>query len=118
MRALVTAALVLALAVPARGEGLVLNFREAEIGAVVAAVARATGRRFVHDAELRGRVTVVLEDEISADEALEVLNATLLMVGYATIPGPDGVWKILPIEAGRGAAPWLYGEASSESSRP
>jgi general secretion pathway protein D len=117
MRALVTAALVLALAVPARGEGLVLNFRDAEISAVVAAVARATGRRFVHDAELRGRVTVVLEDEISEDEALEVLNAALLMVGYATIPGPDGVWKILPIEAGRGAAPWLYGEASSESSR-
>lgn len=117
MRALVTAALVLALAAPARGEGLVLNFRDAEIGSVVSAVARATGRRFVHDAELRGRVTVVLEDEISADEALEVLNAALLMVGYATIPGPDGAWKILPIEAGRGAAPWLYGEASSESAR-
>ena len=110
MRALTTIALVLLLAAPARaqrarGEGLVLNFRNAEIGAVVAAVARATGQRFIHDAELRGRVTVILEDEISADEALEVLNAALLVVGYATIPGPDGAWKILPIIDSRGGAP-------------
>ena len=117
MRVLATLALVLQLAASARGDGLVLNFRDAEIGAIVAAVARATGQRFIHDAELRGRVTIILEDEISADEALEVLNAALLAAGYATTPGPDGMWKIVPIEAARGAAPWLYGEASSGSAR-
>jgi hypothetical protein len=37
-------------------------------------VARATGQRFIHD-ELRGRVTIILEDGTSPDEALEVLNA-------------------------------------------
>jgi general secretion pathway protein D len=117
MRALITFALVLLLAAPARSEGLVLNFREAEIGAIVAAVAHATGQRFIHDSELRGRVTIILEDEISPDEALEVLNAALLLIGYATIPAPDGAWKILPIEAARGAAPWLHGPESSDAER-
>ena len=118
MRALTALALVLALAASARAQdGLVLNFRDAEIRDVVDLVARSTGQRFLYDSELRGRVTIILEDEISRDEALEVLNAALLMVGYATLPGPGGTWKILPIEAAKGAAPWLYGPASSESTR-
>jgi len=117
MRALASFAFVLLVAASARSEGLLLNFRDAEVGAIVAAVARATGQRFIYDSALRGRVTIILEDEISADEALEVLNAALLTTGFATIPGPDGSWKILPIEAAKGAAPWLHGPASSDSSR-
>ena len=102
---------------PAAGEGLVLNFRDAEIGAVVETIARATGQRFVHDAPLAGRVTIMLEDEVSGAEALEVLNAALRLAGYASIPGPDGTLKILPIEAAKGAAPWLHREASPGSER-
>ncbi len=117
MRALTAFALVLLLSGLARSEGLVLNFRDAEIGTIVAAVAAATGQRFIRDSEMRGRVTIILEDEISPDEALEVLNAALLLTGYATLPGPDGVWKIVPIEAARGAAPWLHGPASSDAER-
>lgn len=118
MRALLALALFLVLAASARAQdGLVLNFRDAEIRDVIDLVARSTGQRFIFDSEIRGRVTIILEDEVSRDEALEVLNAALLMVGYATLPGPDGSWKILPIEAAKGAAPWMYGPASSESSR-
>jgi general secretion pathway protein D len=118
MRALLALALLVVLAAPARAQdGLVLNFRDAEIRDVIDLVARSTGQRFIFDSEIRGRVTIILEDEVSRDEALEVLNAALLMVGYATLPGPDGSWKIQSVEAAKGAAPWLYGPASSESSR-
>ncbi len=117
MRAFTGFALVLLVAALGRAEGLVLNFRDAEIGAIVAAVARATGQRFIHDTELRGRVTIILEDEISPDEALEVLNAALLTSGYATIRGPEGSWKILPIEAAQGAAPWMQRPEPADSVR-
>ncbi len=117
MRALATIALVLCSSGLARAQGLTLNFRDAEISAVVAAVARATDQRFIHDTELRGRVTIILEDEISPAEALEVLNAALLTSGYATIQGPEGSWKILPIEAAQGAAPWLHGPDPAHSVR-
>ncbi len=120
MRALASFALVLVLCAAGgvvRAQGLVLNFRDAELSAIVAAVARATGQRFIHDTELRGRVTIILADEISPDEALEVLNAALLTSGYATIRGPDGSWKILPIEAAQGAAPWMQHEDAGDSVR-
>jgi len=101
----------------ARGqdEGLVLNFRDAEIRDVVQTVAQATGQRFIHDSPLSGRVTILLEDEVSPAEALEVLNAALLLVGFATVPAPGGALKILPIEAAKGAAPWLHRDASASS---
>jgi len=117
MRALATLALVLCAATLVRAQGMVLNFRDAEISAIVAAVARATGQRFIHDTELRGRVTIILADEISPEEALEVLNAALLTSGYATIRGPGGIWKILPIEAAQGAAPWMQHEEAGDSVR-
>ncbi|MGH9887675.1 MAG: hypothetical protein ACREBE_19245, partial [bacterium] len=117
MRAAALLALLLTAATPARGQGLVLNFRDAEIGSIVETVARATGQRFIYDSELHGKVTIMLEDEISREEALEVLNAALLTVGYATIPGPSGAWKILPIDAAKGAAPWMQHEPSSESTQ-
>jgi type II secretory pathway component GspD/PulD (secretin) len=45
-------ALCLAPFARAQGDGLVLNFREAEIGTVVQTISRATGQRFIHDAPL------------------------------------------------------------------
>jgi general secretion pathway protein D len=102
---------------PGPGEGLVLNFRDAEIAAVVQTIARATGQRFVHDSPLRGRVTMVLEDEVSPAEALEVLNAALLLAGYASIPAPGGALKLLEIEAAKGAAPWIHRDPSPDAAR-
>jgi general secretion pathway protein D len=102
---------------PDAGEGLVLNFREAEIADVVQTGARASGLRFGHDAPLRGRITMVLEDEVSPAEALELLNAALLANGYASIPAPGGALKILPIDAAKGSAPWMHREPSPGSEK-
>ena len=54
---------------------------------MVEAVARATGTRFVYDDSLRGQLTIILEDKISPAEALEILNAALLTIGFAPVAG-------------------------------
>src|SRR5262245_12646412 len=92
--------------VGAAEEELVLNFRDATPQAVVEAVARATGTRFVYDDSMRGSLTIVLEDKVSPAEALEILNAALLTIGYAPVPMPAGGYTILPIETAKAAAPW------------
>jgi general secretion pathway protein D len=89
-------------------EELVLNFRDAEPRAVVEAVARATGTRFIYDDSLRGQLTIVLEDKVSPAEAIEILNAALLTIGFAPVPLPAGGFSILPIEAAKVAAPWIH----------
>jgi general secretion pathway protein D len=105
-----------AASVRAAEEQLVLNFRDAEPRAVVEAVARATGTRFVFDDTLRGQLTIVLEDKVSPAEAVEILNAALLTIGFAPVPLPAGGFSILPIEAAKAAAPWIH-EPDKDSER-
>ncbi|HXZ85761.1 MAG TPA: secretin N-terminal domain-containing protein [Myxococcota bacterium] len=114
------AALLVALALSAggaRADELTLNFRDSPPGAVIDAIARATGTRFSVDPALRGQLTIALEDKVSPAEALEVLNAALLTVGYAPVPSPAGGYVILPIEAAKAAAPWIHRSVSEASER-
>jgi general secretion pathway protein D len=98
-------------------EKLLLNFADAQPAAIVEAVARATGTRFIMDPGLRGQLTITLEDKVSPAEALEILNAALLTIGFAPVPVPGGGYRILPIDAARGAAPWIHRSVSEGSER-
>lgn len=83
-----------------------LQFQDAEIAKVVEAVAVAMGERFLFDDTLRGRITIAVSERVSAPEALEILNAALLMKGYAAVPSPGGFRKIIPIQNTATHAPW------------
>ena len=112
--ALVLFLLCAASAARAAEESLVLNFRDADPRAVVEAVARATGTRFVMDDQLgSAHLTIVLADRVSPGEALEILNAGLLTLGFASVPLPAGGYSILPLEAAKAAAPWIHDPSAS-----
>jgi general secretion pathway protein D len=126
MRRTARAALGLALALlwaaaapPARAqeEKLLLNFSDAQPAAIVEAVARATGTRIIMDPSLRGQLTITLEDKVSPDEALQILNAALLTIGFAPVPAPGGGYIIVPIEVAKAGAPWIHRSVSEESER-
>jgi general secretion pathway protein D len=120
MRRTAVFALALLVAAPLRAradEQLQLNFKDATPAAVVEAIARATGTRIVMEPGLRGQLTIALEDKVSPAEALEVLNAALLTIGFAPVPAPGGGFVILPIESARGAAPWIHRSVSESSER-
>ena len=96
---------------------LLLNFRDAQPGAIIESIARATHTSFIVDPGMRGNLTIALEDKVSRAEALEVLNAALLSIGYAPVPRPGGGFTVLPIEAAKGSAPWAHRSVSEQSER-
>ncbi|MFI5315295.1 MAG: secretin N-terminal domain-containing protein [Myxococcota bacterium] len=106
-----------ALRARAADEELQLNFKDASPAAVIEAVGRATGTRFEFETPLHGQLTLVFVTKVSKAEALEVLNAALLAIGFAPVPSPDGGFRIVPIEAARGAAPWIHHSVSENSER-
>ena len=95
-----------------------LQFRQAEIAEVVEAVGRATGRAFVFGDGLVGRVTILVPGPISADAALELLDVALRLRGFVAIPGPEGVYRILPLESLPEAAPFREGPLSANREGP
>ncbi|HYI42211.1 MAG TPA: type II secretion system protein GspD, partial [Sphingomicrobium sp.] len=55
----------------------VLNFREADIRAFIEDASRVTGRTFIIDATVQGRVSVVTQRPVSRSEYFQLFLSTL-----------------------------------------
>ncbi len=74
-----------------------LDFQDADITEVISTIAKATGKNFLYDDRVRGRVTVISPEPVSVDEAYRVFESILAVKGFTTVPAPGGVLKILPL---------------------
>lgn len=72
-----------------------LNLKDADIEVLVATVAEITGRSFIIDPRVTGKVTVISSASMDKDQIYQVFISILNVHGLAAIPG-DGVVKIVP----------------------
>nr|WP_314470066.1 type II secretion system secretin GspD [uncultured Sphingomonas sp.] len=91
----VLAAAVLAAPVQAQ---TTLNVRDADIRAFIADAAKVTGRTFIIDSRVQGKVTVVTDRPLSRSEYFEVFLSTLRANGLVTVPTANGALRVQPIE--------------------
>jgi general secretion pathway protein D len=82
------------LAVPAWGN-VTLNLKDADISTLIATVSEVTGRNFIVDPRVKGKVTVISSRPMSADGAYETFLAVLQVQGFAVIPAGEA-YKIVP----------------------
>lgn len=90
-----------------------LNYDEADIRAVVDEIAVRTGRTFLLDPRVTGRITVKSPPggQLCADEAWELFQAMLRVNGFAATPIGALKYKIVPVQdAPRSAGPVGGGE--------
>jgi general secretion pathway protein D len=88
-------ALLAATAAPAQQ---VLNLRDADIRAFIQDASRVTGRTFIIDARVQGKVSVVTERALSRSEYFEVFLSTLRANGLVAVPTAGGAYRIQPID--------------------
>ncbi len=77
------------------GNNTLLNFVDADLHGVVRALARFTGRNFVVDPRVRGKLTLVSEAPVNSETAYSMLLSTLRMQGFAVVD-VDGVNRVVP----------------------
>ena len=77
-------------------ERITLNLKEADLAAVISTVSELTGRNFIVDPRVKGRVTVVSARPLSAEEVYQVFLSVLNVHGFAVVPG-KAASKIVPI---------------------
>ena len=83
-----------------------LNFRDAEIAAVIDDVSRLTGFTFIVDPDVRGRVTITSQSALTSEEVFQVFLSTLRVNGYTAVRNAPGVFQIVPVaEGARAGAP-------------
>ncbi|MDZ3832785.1 MAG: type II secretion system secretin GspD [Sphingopyxis sp.] len=102
-------ALVSAVPVPTLAQ-YTLNVRDADIRAFIQDAARITGRTFVIDGRVNGKVSVVTDRPLSRSEYFEIFLATLRSNGLVAVPGPNGSYRVQPID-GAAAQPGRIGSA-------
>ena len=68
-----------------------INLKDAEMGEFITQVARITGRNFVVDPRVKGRVTVVSSAALDADGVEELFHSVLRVHGFAAVPAGDVV---------------------------
>ncbi|HET7687966.1 MAG TPA: type II secretion system secretin GspD [Candidatus Macondimonas sp.] len=92
-------------------EPITLNFQEAELSAVIEAVGRITGRNFVVDPRVKGRVTVVSPGPLEPGEVYQIFLSVLEVNGYAAVE-EGAVTKIVPdVNARQSGTPVRVGTA-------
>lgn len=89
-----------------QAEEVTLNFSDADIRAVVKSVSQITGKNFIVDPRIKGKVTVISKKALNKDEVYNTFLSILQVHGFATIPS-KGVIKIVPdASAKQNAAPF------------
>ncbi|QGN53843.1 type II secretion system secretin GspD [Novosphingobium sp. Gsoil 351] len=76
----------------------VLNVRDADVRAFVADAAEVTGRTFIVDGRVQGKVSVVSDRPLSRSEYFEVFLSTLRANGLVAVPTGNGAFRIQPAE--------------------
>lgn len=83
------------LATPTSAAPVTLNLKDADINALVESMSVLTGKNFIVDPRVRGRVTIISAKPMDEKELYEVFLAVLAVHGFAAVPG-DKVIKIVP----------------------
>ena len=82
-------------AAPAEGSKIQLNFRDVEILTVINLMSELTGKNFLIDGNVRGKVTLIAPQPVTIEEAYEVFLSILEIQGFTVVPqGP--VIKVIP----------------------
>jgi len=104
---LTTVAMLLVLSAPsALARDVTLNFKDADIRAFIEFVAGFSGRNFLIDNRVKGKVTIISPSPVSEDAAYAVFLSVLEVNGFAAVqsgtvvkivPRAEGTQKPLPV---------------------
>ncbi|HZV18405.1 MAG TPA: type II secretion system secretin GspD [Sphingobium sp.] len=108
-----TAFLALICAAPGFAQ-LTLNVRDADIRAFIQDAARNTGRTFIIDSRVQGKVSVVTDRSLTRSEYFEIFLSTLRANGLVAVPAAGGAFRIQPVEGAAGQ-PGPVGRAANRN---
>lgn len=95
MRQLLIGLLLSAITLSAAADSIMLNFKDADINTVIETVSETTGRNFIVDPRVKGKVTVISAEPMDSNGLYQTFLSILEVHGFAAIPFGDTT-KIVP----------------------
>lgn len=69
------------------------DYNNAELTDVIKAIGELTGKNFIYDSSVRGKITIIAPTKITVAEAYKAFLSALAFNGFSVVPG-DGFYKI------------------------
>ncbi len=82
-------------AAPAHAEPVTLNLKDADINAVIGTISEVTGKNFIVDPRVKGKITIISSRPMESDEVYQVFLSVLDVYGFSAVPSGKVV-KIIP----------------------
>lgn len=107
------ASLILLTALPtpparAASGGVVMNFTEVDISTMVKFISELTGKNFVLDERVKGKISVFSPAKLTTDEAFALFTSVLELKGF-TLVQSGKIYKVVPIASAKQAGTRLLG---------
>ena len=103
---------------PQEGDGHFWNLQQTDIRAVIQEVSKMTGKNFLIDPKVQGKLSLISNSKIADKDVYPVFLSMLQVAGYSAIPQGD-VIKIVPVMDGRTEAafanPLLHSQSSGDA---
>ena len=80
---------------------MTIDFDNVDIQVFIKFISELTGRNFLIDEKVRGKVTVISPKKIAVDDVYKVFESVMEIYGFATVPAGD-VIKVVPAIDARG----------------
>ncbi len=79
-------------------EGLYLNAVDSDIREIIKQIAKVTGKNFLIDPNIRGKVTIISEKKMTIEEAYQAFLSSLEVLGFTVVNAPGDLVKIIPMK--------------------
>ncbi len=100
---------------PADKERITLDFKDVELTDLINTVSELTGKNFLYDESVRGKVTIVSPETMTLDETYQLFLTVLNVKGYTIVPSGK-VNKIVSTKTARQEGLPVYSNGRSNSS--
>jgi general secretion pathway protein D len=88
-------------AAAAKKDRVTFNFVDVDLGAVAKFVSDVTGKNFIFDERVRGKITIIAPSPLRDDDAFNLFTSVLKLKGFTLIPSGVDAYKIVPASEAR-----------------
>jgi len=84
-----------------KGRMVTFNFVDVELPVITKFISEITGKNFIFDERVKGKLTIIAPSKISIDEAYDLFLSVLELKGFTVVPSGVDAYKILPLGEAR-----------------
>ena len=95
-----------------------LNFVDADIDVVAKAVGELTGKTFVLDPRVKGKINIQSAKGVAPGLAYPTFLSALRMAGFAAVEGPGGIVRVVPEVDAKALPTAVAGAGSANTKMP